>query len=146
MRQFHIFQAYKYDSVAKPGLLQPLPIPEAKWIDFSMAFITGLPKLGGKDVMFVVVERFSKYNHFIPLSHPFTTIQVEKAYLNNVFKVHVWPRSIVSYKDVVSTSSGKVYSVNMLHSFFCLLHTLLKLMVKLKLLTGVGDLSKLYVQ
>ena len=49
-------QASKYDTAANPGLLQPLPIPTAVWIDVSMDFITGLPKSGGKDVIFVVVD------------------------------------------------------------------------------------------
>lgn len=85
-------------------MLQPLPIPEAVWFDISMNFITGLPKSGGKDVIFVVVDRFSKYSHFMALSHPYSAIQVAQAYLDHVFKLHGWPRSIVSDKDSVFLS------------------------------------------
>ncbi|XP_056688530.1 uncharacterized protein [Spinacia oleracea] len=72
VRQFvkscKVCQTAKYDTSAYPGLLQPLPIPEAVWVDISMDFITGLPKSGGKEVIFVVVDILSKYSHFMSLS------------------------------------------------------------------------------
>lgn len=39
----------------------------------STDFISGLPKSEGKEViMVVVVDRFTKYSHFIPLAQPFS--------------------------------------------------------------------------
>lgn len=39
------------------------------------------------------------------LSHPFTTIQVAQSYLDNVFKLHSWPKSIVSDTDSIILSN-----------------------------------------
>lgn len=61
----------KLETIAYPGLLQPLPIPEQAWSSVSMDFIEGLPKLEGNDNILVVVDRLTKFAHFIGLTHPY---------------------------------------------------------------------------
>ena len=43
-----VFQQNKVETINTPGLLQPLSIPNQRWEDISMDFITSLPKFEGK--------------------------------------------------------------------------------------------------
>jgi hypothetical protein len=60
-------QQAKLDRSRYPGLLAPLPIPPHAWHSISMDFIEGLPKSGSMDCILMVVDRFSKYSHFLAL-------------------------------------------------------------------------------
>lgn len=55
-------------------LLQPLPIPTQKWESISMDFITGLPKVQGRDCIYVMVDRLPKFAHFFAISTGYTTL------------------------------------------------------------------------
>ena len=99
VRECETCQKCKPNLSAYPGLLQPLPMPDRVWSGISMDFIKGLPKSEGKDVILVVVDRLSKYSHFLTLNHPFTALQVAQVYLGNVYKLHGPPVSIVSDRD-----------------------------------------------
>jgi len=70
-----------------------------------MDFIEGLPMSKGYNVIMVIVDRFSKYNHYIPMAHPYTTATVAKAFMENIFKLHGIPQSIVSDQDKIFTSN-----------------------------------------
>jgi hypothetical protein len=80
-----IRQQAKPDKAKYPGLLLPLPIPPHAWHTISLDFITGLPQSGCSNCILVVVDKFSKYAHFIPLTHPFTALSVAKVYLSEVY-------------------------------------------------------------
>lgn len=69
-----------------------------------MDSIEGLPKSDWYDTILVVVDRFSKYAHFIALKHPFSAMVVAQVFLDNIVKLHGVPKSMVSDRDKVFTS------------------------------------------
>lgn len=100
-----ICQQAKPDRSKYPGLLQPLPVPDGAWQVVSMDFIEGLPRSGRFNCILVVVDKFSRYAHFIPLSHPFSAADVAMAFMDNIYKLHSLPEQIISDRDRVFNSA-----------------------------------------
>jgi hypothetical protein len=98
-------QQAKHELCKYPELLQPLPTPQHSRIDVSMNFIEGLLSSNGYIVILVVVDRFTKYSHFLPIKHPYTATSITQVFLDNVVKLHVIPKSIICDRDKVFTSS-----------------------------------------
>lgn len=91
-----ICQRNKHSATTPAGLLQPLPLPAQARDDVSMDFIEGLPRSGRVDSILVVVDRLSKYTHFVGLNHPFTQASVAGVFLREIVRLHGIPHSIVS--------------------------------------------------
>lgn len=104
IKQCQVCQKCKYDNSAYPGLLQPILLPTATWEKVTMDFIEGLTRSNGKEVIMVVVDRLSKYSHFMALSHPFLALQVAQCYLDNVYKLHRFPKTVIFDRDKIFLS------------------------------------------
>jgi len=100
-----ICQQTKTETAFPIGLLQPLPIPIQVWDDIAMDFIIDLPPSQGFTAIMVIVDRLSKFGHFIPMRYDFNSKQVADAFINNVVKLHGISKSIVSDRDKVFISS-----------------------------------------
>ncbi|KAJ0895862.1 putative nucleotidyltransferase, Ribonuclease H [Helianthus annuus] len=104
IRQCQVCQQVKYPTHKPYGLLQPLPIPSNVWQDVSMDFITNLPLSNGKSAIWVIVDRFSKFAHFIPLPPHYGAVMLATLFLQNVYRLHGFPKSIVTDRDPIFLS------------------------------------------
>jgi hypothetical protein len=80
-------QQNKDEHTHPTGLLQPLPIPEHKWESISMDFITGFPRAQGKDGIFVVVDRLTKFAHFFFISMEYSASQIARLIFQGDFQI-----------------------------------------------------------
>lgn len=105
VRAYATCQRYKSEHLQPAGLLMPLPVPSGIWTDIGLDFVEALPRIGGKSVILTVVDRFSKYCHFIPLAHPYSAESVAHAFFAEIVRLHGVPQSMVSDRDPVFTSA-----------------------------------------
>nr|GEU49397.1 hypothetical protein [Tanacetum cinerariifolium] len=101
----------------KGGLLQPLSMPSAVWEDVSMDFITGPSPSKGLTVILVVVDRFSKYAHFVALLTNFNAHMVVEMFKDIVVKHHGIPKTIVSDRDPIFLASSRSNCFNLVVRF-----------------------------
>jgi len=102
--------------VSKPRLHRPygelaaLPVPDRPFQEISMDFITGLPPIsvyGNKvyDSILVIVDRFSKYAIYEPVSKQITSDGLATIFLDRIFKDYGMPEGIVTDRGTTFTSS-----------------------------------------
>uniref|UniRef100_A0A9J8AQI1 Gypsy retrotransposon integrase-like protein 1 n=1 Tax=Cyprinus carpio carpio TaxID=630221 RepID=A0A9J8AQI1_CYPCA len=86
------------------GLQHPLPIPRRPWSHISLDFVTGLPPSQGNTVILVVVDRFSKTCHLLPMPKLPTANQTAELLMKHVFRIHGFPQDMVSDRGPQFTS------------------------------------------
>jgi hypothetical protein len=68
--------------------------------------ITGLPKTQKQnDSIMVVIDKLSKYAHFIPVKSTFKAINIAKIFMKEIFRLHGIPKMVISDRDVKFTSA-----------------------------------------
>ncbi|KAD5802577.1 hypothetical protein E3N88_13937 [Mikania micrantha] len=87
------------------GLLQQPEIPQWKWEQISMDFITKLPRTPrGYDSIWVIVDRLTKSAHFRPIREDYKMEKLSTLYINEIIARHGTPTSIISDHDSRFTS------------------------------------------
>ncbi|GJW67296.1 putative reverse transcriptase domain-containing protein [Tanacetum coccineum] len=88
------------------GLLVQPAIPEWKWDNITMDFITKLPKSSqGFDTIWVIVDRLTKSANFLPIRENDPLDKLARLYLNWIVARHGIPASIICDRDGRFTSN-----------------------------------------
>ncbi|GJS03468.1 putative reverse transcriptase domain-containing protein [Tanacetum coccineum] len=82
------------------GLLVQPKIPQWKWENITMDFVTKLPKTAsGQDTIWVIVDRLTKSAHFLPMKETDSMEKLTRQYLKEVVSRHGVPVLIISDRD-----------------------------------------------
>nr|GEW77895.1 hypothetical protein [Tanacetum cinerariifolium] len=82
------------------GLLVQPKIPEWKWDNITMDFVTKLPKSSqGYDTIWVIVNRHTKSAIFTPMRETDPMVKLSRMYLKEVITRHGIPVSIICDRD-----------------------------------------------
>jgi hypothetical protein len=91
-----VCQKVKVEHQRPTGLLYPLKIPEWKWKEIGMEFITGLSRTSkGYDSIWVIVDRLTKVAHFIPVKTTYKVSQLAELYMARIVSLHSVPKKII---------------------------------------------------
>ena len=98
-------QQVKAEHQVPSGLLNPLPIPQWKWDNITMDFVSGFPfTQRNHDAIWVIVDRLTKSAHFLPIRLDYSMDRLADLYVNEIVRLHGIPVSIVSDRDPRFTS------------------------------------------
>ena len=71
-----------------------------------MDFIIRLPKSKKhNDSIFVVVDKFSKATHFIPVKSNYKEVHIFNIFLKDIFRLHGIPKTIILDRDTTFTGN-----------------------------------------
>ncbi|GJX23315.1 putative reverse transcriptase domain-containing protein [Tanacetum coccineum] len=78
------------------GLLVQLEIPQWKWDNITVDFVTKLPRTqSGNDTIWVIVDRLTMYAYFLPMRETDPMDKLARLYLKEVVTRHGIPVSII---------------------------------------------------
>ncbi|WVZ56448.1 hypothetical protein U9M48_006976 [Paspalum notatum var. saurae] len=101
----HVCKRVKADHLKPAGMLHPLNIPAWKWEDIHMDFVVGLPRTQkGYDSIWVIIDRFTKSAHFIPVKTSYTAATYAELYIARIVSLHGVPVTITSDRGSVFVS------------------------------------------
>jgi hypothetical protein len=92
----------KYTNQHPAGLLQPIPLPDRRWQQVTMDFVSGIPTTSNHsyNMIMVVVDRLSKYAHFVPCYTTNSAKDIAWLFYDHIVRLHGVPEVIISDRDV----------------------------------------------
>ncbi|WVZ77748.1 hypothetical protein U9M48_025575 [Paspalum notatum var. saurae] len=112
----HVCKRVKADHLKPAGMLHPLNIPAWKWEDIHMDFVVGLPRTQkGYDSIWVIIDRFTKSAHFIPVKTSYTAATYAELYIARIVSLHATKSlgtKLIHGSPYHPRTSGQVERVN----------------------------------
>ena len=92
-----VCQMEKSDHQLAKGKLMSTRIPEEKWTEISIDFITDLPmSSGNKDTILTVVDKATRMVHLVPCRKNITVVATAQLLWQHIVRLHGVPRCIYS--------------------------------------------------
>ncbi|GJS35566.1 putative reverse transcriptase domain-containing protein [Tanacetum coccineum] len=96
----------KLDERKRGIMLVQLEIPQWKWDNITMDFVTKLPRTSsGYDTIWVIIDRLTKSAHFLPMKETDSMDRLARLYLKEVVMRHGIPISIIGDRNPRFTSN-----------------------------------------
>ena len=89
-------QKSKSESNSRQTKLVPMPTGERPFEEIAIDFVRKLPESEVCNVILVVIDRFTKEQHYIPAKTTWTAEDVAEPNINNIWKLCGLPRHITS--------------------------------------------------
>ena len=99
------YQQVKAEHQVPSDLSNPIPIPQWKWDNITMEFVSRFPITQRKhDSVWVIVDRLTKSTHFLLVRLDYSLDWLSEMYVSEIVRLHGIPLSIVSDSDPWFTS------------------------------------------
>ena len=103
IRRCHLRQMNKQPTTLPEGIVTPLPVPREPFSWIAIDFAGPFPSDNKKEVILVLLDRFTWFTYLIPVSQNITTVETANILMERIFSVHGFPTSIVPDRDPTFT-------------------------------------------
>ena len=104
VRRCHLCQMNKQPTTLPNGIVTSLAVPREPFSSIAIDFAGPCPSDNKKELILVVLDRFTGFTYLIPVSQNITAVETANLLIERIFSVHGFPTSIVSHRDPKFTS------------------------------------------
>ena len=99
VRSYLVCQVMKSNKGRKLVYSSPFCFPHSKWEQIATALVLDLPPLARYTTVVVFVDCFNEMVHFAPRTKEIHVDYYAQLLVDNVFRLHVMPKAIISDLD-----------------------------------------------